>query len=175
MDNKFIFPALFKKVLFLTGMSKSSIFFLLLIAVLTFLACDRDRIYDESLQVPAEGWHMDSALLYDFYVEDTLIPYKFFINIRHNTDYRYSNIFLFVDTRFPNGNITRDTIEFLLADRQGEWYGNGVGKIRDNSILIHEGIRFPRKGEYTFRIVHGMRKKELQGVEDIGIRFERMN
>ncbi|MBM3436813.1 MAG: gliding motility lipoprotein GldH, partial [Bacteroidetes bacterium] len=33
---------------------------------------------------------------------------------------------------------------------------------------------FPVKGKYVFRIEQGMREFELQGIEDIGIRIEKM-
>ncbi len=175
MDNKISFITLFKKVLFLTSMSRPAISVITVLFLIIIVSCDRNRLYDESLAVSDQAWHMDSALVYSVEVEDTLLPHKFYINIRHNQEYRYSNIFLFIDTRFPNGNTTRDTIECLLADKQGNWFGKGPGKIKDNSILIHEGIRFPRKGEYKFRIIHGMRETKLEGIEDIGIRFEKMN
>ncbi|MBU2649820.1 MAG: gliding motility lipoprotein GldH [Bacteroidetes bacterium] len=155
-------------------MSRYIVYIILPVLFLFFISCDRGRLYDRSFSVADQIWHMDSAMVFSVEVDDSLSLYRFYLNIRHNTDYPFSNIFLFLDTRFPNGNTARDTLECILADKQGRWYGTGGGRIRDNQILIREGLKFPRNGEYLFKITQGMRETGLEGMEDVGIRIEKM-
>lgn len=148
-------------------------FYILIIVVTALNSCDKKRFFDESTKIPVNGWHKDSAAAFDLEISDTLQFYKFFINLRHNDNYRYSNFYLFLNTRLPNGTYTRDTIEMTLADFTGKWVGKGFGTLRDNQILIRENLRFPRKGTYHFTIEQAMREEVLKGVENVGIRVER--
>ncbi|RLD40915.1 MAG: gliding motility lipoprotein GldH, partial [Bacteroidetes bacterium] len=92
-------------------------------------------------------------------------------NIRNSTDYRYSNLYVFLITKFPNNNLTKDTIECILADREGRWLGKGWGAVKENTILLSERMRFPLKGKYEFMIQHAMRVDTLKGIRDVGIRI----
>lgn len=138
-----------------------------------FFSCDQTRVYDYSISIPDQKWHMDSLIYFEVPITDTVSLHNFYFNIRHNTDYPYSNIYLFISTQFPNKQISRDTIELILADKKGKWIGKGIGKIKDNQVLLRKNLRFPRKGNYTFGIEQAMRSIELKGIEDIGIRIEK--
>jgi gliding motility-associated lipoprotein GldH len=81
-------------------------------------------------------------------------------------------LYLFLNTRLPNSNLTRDTIELVLADVNGKWLGKGFGAIKDNQIPVRNNLIFPIKGEYIFGIEQAMREETLVGLVDIGIRVE---
>jgi gliding motility-associated lipoprotein GldH len=154
-----------KKIVF------ASSFFLLAWIV---LSCDPLMLYEKNTSVESAGWRNTDKIGFEVGITDTVGLYNFYINIRHSTDYRFSNIFLFVDTFFPDGSQSRDTIEIVLADASGKWFGKGLGKIKENQVMLQRGLSFPMKGLYKFRIEQGMREPDLKGVEDIGIRIERM-
>jgi len=67
--------------------------------------------------------------------------------------------------------MSRDTIEFVLADIEGRWLGKGWGAIKDNSVLLNRSMRFPLKGKYEFKIQQAMRVDTLDGISDIGIQI----
>jgi gliding motility-associated lipoprotein GldH len=152
---------------------KKTAFYFLLIVLMASYACDKKRFFDETTKIPVNGWHKDSAAVFNVKITDTLRFYRFFINLRHNDNYRYSNFYLFLNTRLPDGLRTRDTIEMTIADFTGKWLGKGFGTLRDNQILIRENLRFPRKGTYHFTIEQAMREEVLKGIENVGIRVER--
>lgn len=138
-------------------------------------ACDRNRLYDRSLGLPEEGWHMDSVAAFNVTVEDTSRLYDFYITLRNTDDYEFRNFYLFLNTRLPNNNLTRDTLELILADKEGKWLGKGFGSVKDYQIRIRENLKFPLSGDYRFGIEHAMRKEKLKGITDIGIRIESTN
>lgn len=157
----------------MTNFGSIRVLFLTILLIGLFMSCDPSRVYDSSIKIVNQSWNKDSVIHFQFNIEDTITLYKFYLNIRHNTDYHYSNIYFFMNGKFPNGNTTRDTIECILADRKGNWVGKGTGKIRDNRILLKEHLRFPSRGDYTFEIEQAMRDISLKGIEDIGIRIEK--
>jgi gliding motility-associated lipoprotein GldH len=137
------------------------------------LSCDSSRMFDHSVNIPAEGWHMDSSATFTIEVTDTITKNTFFINLRNNNDYSYRNFYLFLNTTFPDGTLARDTIELILADRTGKWLGKGFGRIRDNQIEVRSELRFPLIGTYIFGIEQAMRDTLLAGIENVGIRIEK--
>ncbi len=151
------------------------IFLIIILLPLSFASCDRGTVYHEYTTIGDASWHRDSVYHYEMVIDDNIAINDFFINIRNNTDYPYSNLYLFVTTEFPNGHVTRDTIECVLADKDGRWLGTGSGRIKDNKIMLQRAIRFPLTGSYHIYLEQAMREQELQGIEDIGFSVEAGN
>jgi len=148
--------------------------FLLLIGFLLLMgSCNKQRVFDDIQSTGTNGWDVASPLRFSFQIDDTLNSHRFSMHIRNDIDYRYSNLYVFLQTRFPNGNITRDTIECVLAGPDGKWHGRSSGKFREHLITLNPGIRFPLTGIYTIDIEQAMRHQVLIGVTDIGIRIEK--
>lgn len=140
--------------------------------ILFTLSCDRDKFFDESLSLPNDSWPKDETMSFKINIEDTVSSYNFFLNVRNSTSYRYNNIYFFLTTEFAGGGMSRDTIECLLAAKNGEWLGRGSGRYRDNRIPIRSNIRFPRKGIYTLKLNQAMREDILEGISEAGVRLE---
>ncbi len=142
-----------------------------LLASLT--ACQHSALTDQQSAIE-KSWHQDDHKLFKVEVTDSLQPYDFYIHVRNSVDYQNANVFFFLTTHFPNGQIARDTVECFLADRKGNWLGSGLGKYRDNQILFKKQGRFPMCGLYQFEFEQAMRTESgfLEGIESIGIRIE---
>ena len=136
-------------------------------------SCSNDTLYNESVVIPEARWDNDMIPFFDVNVNDTSTDYAFYLNIRHLENYRYSNLYIFMHTTFPNGNVTHDTIECILAMPDGRWMGKGSGTMRSANVLLNPALRFPLSGEYHFEIEQAMREKELRGITDIGLCFEK--
>ena len=146
----------------------------LLLAGIILSSCDPDRVFEKNIVVENNSWLTTEQVCFNVEITDTISLNNFYINIRHTTDYKYSNIFLFLNIEFPDGNNSHDTIELTLADIDGRWFGKGMGKIKESRILLNKGIVFPEAGNYSFCFEQAMREEELSGIEDIGIRIEKM-
>lgn len=151
----------------------STIILTLFLAASLLTGCDKEKFFDESISIPNDVWSSSKEMVFKVNIKDTVSRYRFFINIRNSTSYRYSNVYFFLVTEFPGGGMSRDTIECTLADKTGKWLGKGTGKYRDNRIYIRENIRFPRQGTYVLRLNQAMREKELQGISEAGMRLEK--
>jgi gliding motility-associated lipoprotein GldH len=144
----------------------------LVLTVFLISSCKSWNSYHDNKTIENGVWNKDSNVVFSFDINDTVNSYDFYLNLRHSTDYKYSNIYFFIKTAFPSGQAARDTLEFILADKRGNWYGKGFGQIKDYRVLLRSGLRFPEAGTYSFSFEQAMREDELKGIKDIGISLE---
>lgn len=128
-------------------------------------------MFDNTKRIPGSVWKEGEMIRFEVPVTDTNYLYRFFLSVRHSTDYRYANVFFFINTTFPDGKVARDTVECILADKEGKWLGQGITNIRDEQVMLRRGLRFPQVGTYTFDFEQAMREPELHGIKDIGLRI----
>ncbi len=153
-------------------MKMKKILYILFLAIL-LTSCGNDKLFNDSVVIPEAKWDNRMLPFFDLTVNDTLSDYAFYLNIRHLENYRYSNLYVFLHTEFPNGNITHDTIECTFARPDGSWMSKGSGTIRSAKILLNPALRFPLTGSYHFEIEQAMRDDVLKGITDIGLSFEK--
>lgn len=135
-------------------------------------ACNSNRFFRETRRIPDGKWSTNDRLSFSVSIPDTSKRYSVYIDIRNDVTYPFANIFMFLDTRFPDGSIARDTVECQLADYDGRWLGKGSGSIRFNRFLFQKEVRFRQKGNYTFTFEQAMRSSRLEGIMDIGLEIE---
>jgi len=148
---------------------------LILLVLAGISGCRSRALFDDNKSFPDHVWKSGQIVRFDVPLNDIHSSCKFYLNIRHSTSYRYSNLFLFINTTFPDGNEARDTVECILAEPSGKWVGKGISDIRDNQVLLRRGIRFQQQGTYIFEIEQAMRDPELEGIMDVGLRIEKEN
>ena len=137
-----------------------------------FTSCSDDD-FDKRTVIPEAEWKQENHVAFDVEINDTASVYEFGIGLRHLENYRYSNLYVFLHTTMPNGNITHDTIECTLATPEGKWIGKSSGSMRDLTVPLNENLKFPLLGNYHFEIEQAMREPVLKGISDIGIYIEK--
>lgn len=147
-------------------------FIFILIVFFLIVSCDSSRIYEKNYEIPGNIWDNSEILSYDVDIRDTKKVYNLYINIRNNGMYNYSNLYLFIKTKFPDKTYFYDTVDCILADERGKWLGKGSGNVIFNQIPYKMNFRFPQKGLYSFNIEQGMRIDNLPDILDVGLRIE---
>jgi len=157
---------------------RSNFILILAISSLCFWSCDSKRVYDEYKSV--NQWNKDSIISFNIGELDSLKAYNLFINIRNNSEFKYSNLYLITEIQFPKGKVISDTLEYEMARPDGEWLGTGFGDVKENKLWYKEHVRFKEPGEYRVNIRHAMRKngevngiQNLDGITDVGFRIEK--
>jgi len=145
----------------------------LALGLFLLVSCGKEAMYDNTKRIPHGVWDKKDAVRFEVPVTDTVNPYRFYLNVRHATTYRYSNVYFFINTVFPDGRKARDTVECILAQPDGKWIGKGISGTRDNQVLLRVGLRFPMKGTYVFEFEQAMREDTLKGINDVGLRLVR--
>ncbi|MBK8414604.1 MAG: hypothetical protein IPL22_08995 [Bacteroidetes bacterium] len=72
-----------------------------LFLAVSFTSCDPLRYFEENKEIPKMEWDKDEPLSFLVSVEDTSLGYNVFINVRNAGFYRFSNLYLFINTTFP--------------------------------------------------------------------------
>ena len=117
-------------------------------------------------------WHRDSLLVFQIPVTDTLKNHNLYVDVRNDIEYKYSNLWLFIDIIQPgDSTAVTDTLEVTLADPTGKWLGTGFGGIKTSETLFRKNVFFPVAGNYEIQIKQGMRGTQLDGITEIGFRM----
>jgi gliding motility-associated lipoprotein GldH len=146
------------------------------VLIISVLACNNDSVFSKYKTFPKGEWHRDSLAVFHVSVTDTVQNHNLFINVRNDIDYKYSNLWLFVEIIQPGDSMAvTDTFEVTLADATGKWLGQGFGGVKTNEILFKGNVYFPVSGNYEIQIQHGMRGKLLEGITDVGFRVVKHN
>ncbi|MFT3751691.1 MAG: gliding motility lipoprotein GldH [Paludibacter sp.] len=145
------------------------IFFLLLLT-----GCTRNDVYFQYNPIAVNGWSKDTAYVFNIAVSDTAATYNVYVNVRNRGEYPYQNLWLFLKKITPDTIQTKDSIECYLADQRGKWLGSGMGSILEMPVLYQQNVRFNKSGIYRYEIVQGMRDSILIGINDIGMRVEKI-
>jgi gliding motility-associated lipoprotein GldH len=142
--------------------------------IVTVLACSNGGIFSRYKTIPKGVWHRDSLVVFQIPITDTVQRHNLFLNVRNDIEYKYSNLWLFVEIIQPgDSTAVKDTFEFTLSDPTGKWLGSGFGGVKTNEMLFKRNVYFPVSGIYEIQIQHGMRGKLLEGITEIGFRVEK--
>ncbi|WP_103068921.1 gliding motility lipoprotein GldH [Aquimarina sediminis] len=152
--------------------------FLITFIALGIISCDDKQVFDE-YQTVSNTWEMDEKISFALPELDDAQTYNLFINIRNNNEYKFSNLFLISEMKFPNGKVVTDTLEYDMAAPDGEWLGEGFSELKENKLWYKEKVSFKEKGNYIITLQHAMRKNgevngvsSLEGITDVGFRIE---
>ncbi len=146
---------------------------ILIVTIAVIITACGNKGFDQRKVIPEAKWSVENRIPFDVTVNDSIGIYAFGMSLRHMENYRYSNLYVFLHTTFPNGNLTHDTIQLMLATPEGRWVGKSSGSLRDLRITLNPHMRFPMKGTYHFEIEQAMRETELKGISDIGLFIEK--
>lgn len=145
--------------------------------LLLTVGCTEGVVYHNDQEVPDARWARTWKPTFDFEITDTVAAHDVYLDLRHNGDYPFSNLYTFITLTAPDSTTLTDTVECLLADPTGRWYGKGSGFIFSDRfqahVLYRVRNRFPRAGRYQMTVEQAMRTDTLYGVLDVGISVER--
>lgn len=145
--------------------------------VLTFLfSCNYENvIYNKYIEIPDEKWNNKNIINFKFFNPDTITKYNVYINIRNTNEYPFRNLYLFITIETPGQDILRDTVNCILANEKGEWYGQTLlGSVFNNVYLYKRNYTFKQKGYYTFKLEQALRVEEVKGIKDVGLKIEKI-
>lgn len=148
---------------------------LTIIVILLMSSCNNSRVYNKYHNIDDCTWHQDSVISFSFNAEDTINHYNVLLNIRHNSLVQHQNLWLFTSSTDPEGNIAKDTLECYLYDNIGLPLGQDYFYLYEMPLIYMNGIKFHKKGQYTFEIYQAMRDSLLTGIESLGLTIEKVD
>ncbi len=120
------------------------------------------------------GWSYDEILKYNVEILDTNALYGIEMEIQHSTLYNFQNIYVNIETTFPNGQSIKESVSVDLADKKGKWYGSG-GESKSVVVDLQEAAFFEQAGDYSFKLSQHTRDENLEGIEAIRFGLRELN
>jgi gliding motility-associated lipoprotein GldH len=147
-------------------------FILFLSAFWILSACGDAPLYEKVYTFNGHQWDQKVKPSFEVTISDTTVSYDFIITLRTTTDYAFSNLWIYLNSKAPKGESAREPFEFKIADANGFWLGKNSGSVLENQIIFRNR-RMPQKGMYTFVIEQGITQSNIDEVLDISMLVQR--
>ena len=143
--------------------------------IIILAACQNNIIYHSYTPVPLDGWNKSDTLVYTLPASIPAGTYEMTIGIRHQESYPYRDLWMNISTNVKDtSTYTTDTLQLFLADKTGNWNGNGPGGLYQFTKLYTPSFTIAQdSASRNIRIVHIMTDNPLKGISDVGIRLEK--
>jgi gliding motility-associated lipoprotein GldH len=146
--------------------------FIFISLILGIISCSHREVFFNYHSFAGAEWNRDDSAVFNVKIDDNSQLYNVSFELRHNADYPFSNIWLFVDYKLPDGSSRTDTIGADVADIYGKWYGKGMS-LYNLSIPYETSVLFSDTGTYIYSVRQGMRDNPLKGISDIGLKVSK--
>lgn len=148
--------------------------FIISLILFLFCSCDKNKVFEDIKEIPEGNWNRKNKISFEINITDTASLNNIYFDLRNKGSYAYRNIYIFMNTTYPDNKQSVDTFVCILANDKGRWLGKGIGDLWFNRMLFKKNIVFPKRGKYIFRFEQAMRNEDLLGITDIGIRIEKV-
>ena len=144
----------------------------LLFLVLVLLGCQNDEIPVGAYSFPENKWDQKVKPSFEIEISDTVSVFDFYITMRNTTDYKYSNLFIYLEEIPPFGPSLRTRHEIPIANPDGSWIGDKTGTIVENKYLVKRG-KLPFIGKYKYIIEQAVTDQEVTEILDISFQVKK--
>jgi len=130
-------------------------------------ACNGPTIvHSDKLDLGTE-WPYDKVLESSFIAQDTSALYDLALRVKHSKDYDYQNVYLNVETTFPDGNTTSNPLSLDFANKMGSWLGKCGSNDCEITFSFQDKFRFKSLGKHEFGVGQFSREENLKGISEI--------
>jgi gliding motility-associated lipoprotein GldH len=153
---------------------RNAAFFIILFAL---VSCDTSSGFRAYYPL-SDGWSSSETIRFtaaDIQRETSDI----YIHIRNTNMYPYSNLFIVAELRDSLEVLTRDTLEYAMADPQGKWLGTGFMEVKESKLWWQTDWTPPHEGPYFIEFSQRVRNNGsvqgvpfLEGIISVGVAIE---
>lgn len=130
-------------------------------------------VYDETAVIENGTWTSANSVEFEFNIQDTSKLYNIFVEVNHQVDYAYQNIYCLVETFELDRRIREDLCSLELADSKGNWKSkncNATDCTRKIPFIIR--TQFNREGSHKIRFKQNTREANLEGINSLRLLIE---
>jgi len=142
-----------------------------LVSVLLLSACQEQPYFQQSFSFKNNTWARKNSPSFKVEIKDTSKAYNFILTFRNSTNYAYSNVWVYLNSKSPDKAYAREPFEIKITDEKGRWLGKKTGSILENR-LVFRNRKLAKPGIYTFVFEQGITKKVVYNVLDLGLEIE---
>jgi gliding motility-associated lipoprotein GldH len=135
------------------------------------IACNDNVYYKQSITIEDAAWSYGEVLDFEFDIKDTSAYYDLVLDVKHDVDFVYENIYVKINTIFPSGSQVADEVSLQLADELDQWEGNCSGSWCTVSILLQNRVFFKEAGGHKLSIEQFNRLDPLIGIQSMELKI----
>lgn len=140
---------------------------LLFIVFIVFVLTACKNIYRNFQSVKDMKWYKKDVKTFDVTIPEDG-NYDLIFAMRYSTGYPFTTIKVHIEQTTPERKVLEKDAEFPVADENGNYIGDVTGQLWDIEDVFSENT-FLKKGDYTFKINHGMNNNPVILVIDVGL------
>jgi len=143
----------------------------LILFLVVLVSCSSTPTYEKSYGFNGNEWPQNVKPSFTVEIKDTTKEYNFVLTLRTTTEYKYSNLWIYMSTSTPDGQKAREPFEIKITNPDGTWAGKKTGTIVENSIYFRKR-KLPKPGKYVFQLEQGITNSFVDEVLDVGLLVE---
>lgn len=147
--------------------------FVLLLGASFLVSCSEVPFYEKVESFSKNEWTQKQKPSFTVDIQDTTALYDFVLTLRTTTDYKYSDLWIFWNTKTPNGENVREPFQLKIANADGSWIGKNTGTIVENQLHFQRR-KIGVKGKYTFMLEQGVTEPKIGEILDVGLKVEKV-
>lgn len=129
-------------------------------------SCGEKALFEVEKEL-IESWSYDQALTLDIDVQDATKVYDLDLFIDHDRSYSFQNLYVTVETVFPDGKKTNSTIPINLSDKRGNMYGKCNSEKCQLRVFLVQAFKFKDAGKYKITVTQDSREEQLTGINKL--------
>jgi gliding motility-associated lipoprotein GldH len=164
-----------------------------ILALLLLWSCEQPAFYERSYTFKRNTWEQNVKPRFVVDLKELDKEHVFVLTLRTTTDYKYSNLWVFLNTKNPKGETTREPVEIAVTNPDGSWVGKKTGTIvetevvfirsKDGQFEVFDRPGLPPRmlkcsladaGKYTFMVEQGITQTAIDEVLDLTLLVEKL-
>jgi gliding motility-associated lipoprotein GldH len=133
-------------------------------------SCGKTSLCDKKYDLPQQTWVYQDTLNFGFEVKDTMTLYDMVLNIKHQSDYAYRNVYTKIHTQFPDNQRIQQVLSLDVSEPSGKSVGKCSGGKCSVEVVLQPDAFFNKVGKYQITLAQFMRTDSLKGIESIAFR-----
>ncbi|GJM32030.1 MAG: hypothetical protein DHS20C18_10310 [Saprospiraceae bacterium] len=129
-------------------------------------------MFEEEAEIADHAWSYQDTINFAFEIKDTNRIYNLYLEVDHDMDFPFQNLYTQIYTRFPSGERIKEMVSLELADKTGLWIGDCNNNYCSLNIPIQQGAYFNAAGQYQITLEQFMRQDPLPGVRKLSFKIE---
>lgn len=143
-------------------------YFVLFVLFGIFTSCSEELYFDKVYSFNDNEWSQRVKPSFIVDIKDASTEYVFTVTLRTTTDYKYSDLWIYMNTVTPDGKKSREPFKIEITNPDGSWKGIKTGTIVEHHLQFGKN-RLPMKGKYIFTLEQGITNSKIDEVLDIGL------
>jgi gliding motility-associated lipoprotein GldH len=149
----------------------NGILFCLFVGLL--FGCQEAPLYEKVYGFENNEWTQRVKPEFKVEIADTTSEYDFVLTLRTTTDYKFNNLWVFLNTKTPSGTKAREPFEIRITNPDGTWAGKKTGTVVEFPLTFRRR-KLPEKGTYWFTLEQGITASTIDEVLDLGFRVDQV-